>query len=183
MKKILFGALVLGLFAIGIETNAQGFGVRAGYQVAYTNNNGNQVGGSLAHYYLGAFHNKKLGVGDLLTLHTGLEYMQNGHRTNDANFLRMNMISVPVALRIKLGPLFAQGGFNGNFKISENYQVNGLDALNSTNKTNSFDLPAHIGLGLKFFILEIEARYHQGFLDVNNGNKNSYFQLGLAVGI
>jgi hypothetical protein len=181
MKVIVLSALVLGFVFLGLEANAQGFGVRTGYQVAYTNNGGNQVGGSLGHFYLGAFKNRKLGVGDLLTLHTGVEYMQNGHRSDDANFRRMNMLSIPVGLRVKIGPLFAQGGFSGNLKLSENFQVNGADALNSTNKTNTFDLPAHIGIGLKVLILEIEARYHQGFIDVNNGNKNSYLQLGLAI--
>jgi len=166
---------------LDFETNAQGFGARAGYQVANTINDGNKVGGNLGHYYVGVFHKKKLGVGDLLTFNSGLEYMQNGHRTNDDNFRRINMLSIPVGLRVKLGPLFAQGGVNGNIKFSENYQVNGSDALTDANKTSSFDLPAHIGLGLKFLIFEIEARYHQGFMDVNNGNKNSYLQLGVAI--
>lgn len=181
MKGFLFGALFLGFVFMEIGANAQGIGIRAGFQSATTSNNGNQIAGSLDHFYLGAFKNRHLGAGDLLTLNTGLEYMQNGHRTNDENFRRMIYLSVPVGIRLKLGPVFVQGGVNGNIKLSENYQVNGSDALNDGNKTNTFDLPAHIGLGLKLLIFEIEARYHQGFLDVNNGNKNSYLQLGLAI--
>jgi hypothetical protein len=114
-------------------------------------------------------------------LHTGVEYMQKGYRTDDANFRRMDYLSIPVGLRAKFGPLFAQVGVNGNFKLSEKYEVNGSDALNSSNETNSFDLPAHIGLGMKGLIFQIEARYHQVFLDVNNGNKNSYQQIGKAI--
>ncbi|MCS4436705.1 PorT family protein [Aquiflexum gelatinilyticum] len=181
MKVIVLSVLVLGFVLLGLEANAQGIGIRAGFQSATTNNNGNQIGGSLDHFYLGAFKNRHLGAGDLLTLHTGLEYMQNGHSTNDDNFRRMIYLSVPVGIRLKLGPVFVQGGVNGNIKLSENYQVNGSDALNDGNKTNTFDLPAHIGLGLKLLIFEIEARYHQGFIDVNNGNKNSYLQIGAAI--
>lgn len=181
MKTFVLSAFILGLVFMGFEGNAQGFGVRTGFQAAYTNNNGNQVGNSLDHFYLGIFKNRRLGVGSLLTLNTGLEYMQNGHMTNDSNFRRMTYLSIPVGLRAKIGPVFAQGGVNGNLKLSEKYQVNGADALNDSNKTNTFDLPLHIGLGLKVFVFEIEVRYHQGFIDVNNGNKNSYLQIGAAI--
>lgn len=181
MKVVVLVALAFSLLFIGIDANAQGIGIRSGYQVAFTNNGGNRIGSGLGHFYLGAFKNNKLGIGSLLMLHTGVEYMQKGHRTNDANFRSIDYLSFPVGLRVKLGPLFAQGGLNANFKISEKYEVNGSDALNSSNKTNSFDLPAHIGLGMKILIFEIEARYHQGFLDVNNGNKNSYLQIGAAI--
>jgi hypothetical protein len=181
MKIIVFVALVSCLLFIGIDANAQGIGVRTGYQEAYTYNEGNRVGDGLSHFYLGAFKNHKFGVGSLLMLHTGVEYMQKGHRTDDANFRRINYLSIPVGLRAKLGPIFAQVGVNGNYKLSERYEVNGSDALDSSNRTNSFDLPGHIGLGFKLLIFEIEARYHQGFLDVNNGNKNSYLQLGAAI--
>ncbi len=116
-------------------------------------------------------------------LHTGVEYMQKGHRTNDDNFRRMDYVSIPIGLRAKFGPMFAQVGVNGNFKLSEKYEVNGSDALTSSNETNSFDLPAHIGLGIKILIFELQARYNQGFLDVNKGNKNSYLQIGLAIGL
>ena len=179
--KVIVLVIMACLLFMGFEANAQGIGVRTGYQVAFTNNSGNRIGDGLGHFYLGAFKNNKLGIGSLLMLHTGVEYMQKGHRTDDANFRRMDYLSIPVGLRAKFGPLFAQVGVNGNFKLSEKYEVNGSDALNSSNETNSFDLPAHIGLGIKVLIFQIEARYHQGFLDVNDGNKNSYLQIGAAV--
>jgi hypothetical protein len=179
--KVIVLVIMACLLFMGFEANAQGIGVRSGYQVAFTNNSGNRIGDGLGHFYLGAFKNNKLGIGSLLMLHTGVEYMQKGHRTDDANFRRMDYLSFPVGLRVKLGPLFAQGGLNANIKLSEKYEVNGSNALNSSNETNSFDLPAHIGLGMKVLIFTIEARYHQGFMDVNNGNKNSYLQIGAAI--
>jgi hypothetical protein len=182
MKKILFVALFLALTFTQLEVNAQGIGVRAGYQTASTTNNGNQVGGNLGHFYLGAFKNIKLGVGDLLRLNTGLEYMQNGHRTNDANFRSINYLSIPLGLRAKLGPLYAQGGINANIKVGESYEVNSQSGLNDANRTGAFDFPVHIGVGFRLFIIDIEARYHQGFMDVNNGNKNSYLQIGASFG-
>lgn len=182
MKVFLFGVLFLGLALMQLEVNAQGIGVRAGYQTASTTNNGNQVAGSLGSFYLGGYKNIKLGVGDLLRLNTGLEYMQNGHRTNDTNFRSINYLSIPLGLRAKLGPLYAQGGINANFKIGEKYEVNSQSVLNDTNRTSSFDMPVHIGVGFRLFVIDIEARYHHGFMDVNNGNKNSYLQIGAAFG-
>lgn len=182
MKIFFLSAMILTLVFMGMnDVNAQGFGIRSGFQGAYTNNNGNQIGNSLDHFYLGAYKNRKLGAGKLLMLNTGLEYMQNGHKTNDSNFRRINYLSVPVGLRAKFGPVFAQGGVNGNIKLSEKYEVNGADALNDGNKTKTFDLPIHVGVGLKVLVFEIEVRYHQGFMDVNNGNKNSYLQIGAAI--
>jgi len=180
MKRFILAALAC-LLLLGIDANAQGFGARTGYQRAFTNNGGERIGDGLGHFYLGAFRNHKFGIGSLLMLHTGVEYMQKGHRTDDANFRRMDYLSIPVGLRAKFGPMFAQVGVNGNFKLSEKYEINGSNALNSSNETNSFDLPAHIGLGIKVLIFQIEARYHQGFLDVNDGNKNSYLQIGAAI--
>ena len=68
MKVIVLSALVLGFVFLGLEANAQGIGIRAGFQSATTNNNGNQIGGSLDHFYLGAFKNRHLGAGDLSQL-------------------------------------------------------------------------------------------------------------------
>jgi hypothetical protein len=43
-----------------------------------------------------------------------------------------------------------------------------------------FDLPLHFGAGVKFTDILLEARFHYGFLDVNQGNRNAYLQVGLA---
>jgi hypothetical protein len=182
MKVFLFATLFVGLVLMQIELKAQGFGVRAGYQTASTTNNGGQIDGALGHIYLGAYKNIKLGLGDLLRINTGLEYMQNGHRKNEDNFRSINYLSIPLALRAKLGPLYAQGGMNANFKVGEKYEVNSQSVLKDTNKTSSFDAPLHIGVGFRLLIIDIEARYHRSFMDVNNGNNNSYLQIGAAFG-
>ena len=51
-----------------------------------------------------------------------------------------------------------------------------------TEKSNVFDMPLQVGLGVKILMLSLEARYNWGLLDLNDeGAKNQYFQLGLAV--
>jgi len=181
MKKLILIFLFIGSISLGSNTFAQQIGIRGGFQSAGTFNNGDRVDGTFGNLYVGVFKNSKFGLGSLLTLNYGLEYMQNGHQANDNNFRKIDYLSFPLGLRVKLGPVFAQGGVNGNFKIGEKYLVNGTDILDSTNKTGRFDLPAHIGLGFKLLMITIEGRYHHGLLDVNNGNRNSYLQLGAGI--
>jgi hypothetical protein len=181
MKKFILFAIFISMMSLSLETFSQDIGIRGGFQSAGTWNDGEQVDNSLGAFYVGVFKNTKFGLGSLLTLNYGLEYMQNGHQADDNNYRKIDYLSLPIGLRVKLGPIYAQGGVNGNFKIGENYLVNGTDVLNDNNKTSSFDLPAHIGLGFKLLMINIEGRYHYGLLDVNNGNRNSYLQIGAGI--
>jgi hypothetical protein len=181
MKKVILILWIVGAVSINFETVAQGIGFRGGYQSAGTWNDGNKVDGDLTGFYVGIFKNSKFGLGELLTVNYGLEYMQNGHKNNDSNYRSIDYLSIPLALRVKLGPVYAQGGINGNFRIGEEYLVGGSDVLDDTNKTSGFDVPAHLGIGFKILMISIEGRYHYGLLDVNNGNTNRYFQLGAGI--
>ena len=50
-----------------------------------------------------------------------------------------------------------------------------------TGKSNWFDAPVFLGAGVKIFFVSVEARYHWGLIEVRNGLKSQYFQLGAAV--
>ncbi|MFD2203470.1 outer membrane beta-barrel protein [Shivajiella indica] len=181
MKKVILVFLLIEIVSMNFETMAQDIGFRGGYQSSGTWNDGDQVDGDLPGFYVGIFKNSRIGLGDLLMINYGLEYIQNGHKSDDSNYRSIDYLSIPLALRVKLGPVYAQGGINGNFRIGEEYLLNGSDVLNDNNKTSGFDVPAHIGLGFKILMISIEARYHYGLMDVNNGNANRYFQIGAGI--
>jgi hypothetical protein len=173
-KSLLILTLALGLFSF--YGHAQDNGIRAGWNTAGTFVNGNQIQGNLQNFYVGFFRNNKFG--GILALHTGLEYLQNGWQKDNEKRVA-HMLSVPIGLRVKLGPIFAIGGAGLNFKVAENNE--GV-LTNATPKNNVFDLPLFLGLGVKIAIVSIEARYNWGMVETNNlGYQNQYFQLGAGL--
>jgi hypothetical protein len=177
MRKNIFLLLLAFAGLIVQEVSAQQ-GIRAGWHIAATVNNGNQVGGNLDAFYVGFYRDNK--IAPLLAIHTGLEYFQNGWNTDGNNYSKLHTISIPVGLRVKLGPVYAVGGPALNFKVSEDTKILSVDQGNGT---NTFDVPVFLGLGVQIAIIRIEARYAWGTIDVNQGNKNQYFQLGLGLNL
>jgi hypothetical protein len=155
-------------------------GIRAGYQLAQVYTGGVQVDGDLDGFYVGYEHGITLGAG-IVSLNTGLEYQQNGHRADADNFRRIQYVGLPVGLRLKLGPVFAQAGLNGLFRIAETYMVNGTDVLDEGNASDLFDAAVHAGAGLRILVFTLEVRYHHGLTTGANGNQNRYWQVGAAI--
>jgi hypothetical protein len=178
MKIKLFTLLILiAGFMISADIQAQKkWGARAGWSSAGTFNDGDRVQSSIGGFYVG-FQRKSRLFGPLLVT-SGLEYAQNGHRDNDDNYRRLNYISIPVGLRVGLGPVFATGGIAGNFRVAEKVFVDGEEI---DDNSDLFDAPVYLGAGINILIFQIEARYHWGLIDVNDGNKNQYLQLGLSI--
>tara|TARA_R110002050_G_scaffold200591_1_gene335493 strand:+ start:39403 stop:39981 length:579 start_codon:yes stop_codon:yes gene_type:complete len=190
MKKI----KLLALVAITILPSFKTFagdddnskkGIRAGWQISNFYTDGNQVEENLSSFYLGVYGEKKLLP--LLRLGSGIEYNSTGTTSNtlDAKFVR-HAISVPVYLKVKLGPVFALGGAAANFGIANKFSIAGENVeIPDESKTKVFNLPVYLGLGVKFLMISIEARYHVGTLDLDKSNNsqmnNRYFQLGAAV--
>ena len=175
--KALLLFVLIGTMFLTLDTQAQNkWGVRAGWSSATTVNDGDQVQGSLGGFYIGLQRKHRL-VGPLL-LTSGLEYVQAGHRNNDNNYRRLNYLSVPVGARVGLGPVFATGGVAANFRVGEKYFESG-DEIDDN--SDFFDLPVYLGAGVNILIFQVEARYSWGMMDVNDGNKNRYLQLGLSM--
>lgn len=170
--------MAIALFASSFAF-AGGIGIRGGWQNAMTVNGSNKVDNPIPGFYAGFFHTSyPLGI-KILGIQSGLEFSQQGHRKDDDNYRRQNYVGIPLGLRLKLGPIFAIGGLNANFKISEKYVVAAQEVTND--KSKGFDAHWHAGLGFKFAIFSIEGRYHQGLININDGNKTNYLQLGGAI--
>ena len=186
MKKFIMIALVL-LSAVQLsfaqDDKPSKFGIRAGYHAAMISRNGNQVAGTvgLNTFYVGIFKEKKLIP--MLHFGSGIEYFQNGFESNLIDLKRkLHYVSVPMYLKVKLGPFYATGGTALNFKIAENIKFldESMDPLSE--KSKIFDMPLQVGVGFKILMVSIEARYNWGMMNINDiGIKNQYLQVGLGV--
>jgi len=189
MKKItiltaLVFAVVTSTFAKGNDSEKPSkFGIRAGYHAAMVSIDGNQIAGTVGinTFYVGLFKEKKLV--SMLRFGSGLEYFQNGFESNVIDLKRkLHYLSVPLYLKVKLGPVYATGGTALNFKIAENNKFldETMDPL--SDKSRIFDMPLQVGLGVKILMISVEARYNWGMINLNDfGAKNQYLQVGLAV--
>lgn len=187
-KTVFITAIVLltGAMAMyGQDDKGQGNkvgGIRAGWHTATLVKDGSVADtvNNLNGFYLGFFRDTK--IIPLLHFGSGIEYFQNGISYTGNGERVLHTISVPLDLKVKLGPVFALGGIAANFKVSEKVKIGGeyVTPLES-DKSNWFDAPVFLGAGVKLFFVTIEARYHWGLLEVRNGKHSQYFQLGAGI--
>lgn len=157
-------------------------GIRGGFHSATMAEKGSipDTVNSLNNFYIGVFREKK--IVPFLHLGTGIEYFQNGLESPGNSRRVLHTLSVPVDLKLKLGPAYALGGIAANIKVAEKFYLG--DSSYSTGddkKSNWFDAPVFLGAGLKILFLTVEGRYHWGLLEARDGYYNRYFQLGAAL--
>jgi hypothetical protein len=184
MKKLLLCVFCLVLllpasvFAGSDDDDKQFYkGIRLGYQ---NSNFSESEWDDLNSFYVGVFGAKKFGAGKLLSLYTGLEYYQTGSVENDDNKIVLSYLSLPINLRLKLGPVYAFGGFNPSFKIGETAKASGIDISDNLD-AEVFDVGGQVGVGVKFLFLGLELKYNQGLIDVFEDNTTHHLQAGLCV--
>ena len=191
MKKIqllllsaIFSISILNVYAGDDDSDTKG--IRAGWQQSNFYDNGNSDDDNLSSFYVGVFGEKKLIP--LLRLGAGLEYNSvgiNSKNIDDTRFTR-HSLAVPIYAKVKLGPVFALGGAAPNFGLSNKFKLAGEDvSLDDDMKTSTFDVPLYLGLGAKFLMISVEARYHWGTMNLskedNTNFTQQYFQIGAAV--
>ena len=160
----------------------QKIGIRAGFHTAAMVYEGSKpdTARRLNSFYVGLFRDNK--IAPILHFGTGIEYFQNGLKYTGSTKRVLHTLSVPLDLKVKLGPVFVLGGAAANFKVKEQIILgdNKYDPLEG-DKTKGFDVAAFVGAGIKILFISVEGRYHWGLLDVKNGLYHRYFQLGAAV--
>lgn len=134
----------------------------------------------LSSFYAGIFAARKLGVSKFLSIYTGLEYYETGSRENDKNIIKLSYISLPLNLRVKLGPAYAFGGVNPSFKIADKVKVLGVDVSDEAD-ISGFDMGGQLGVGAKLAFIGIELKYNVGFIQVIDDNTTSHLQAGLCL--
>jgi len=151
-------------------------GIRAGWQQSIIVINNEKVfTDPLNSFYIGFFTTDS--IASFLKFEGGFEYYQAGGKTKDLDTeLKLHYISVPLSLKFKLGPVYALGGVSGSVNLMGDYKRNGEDVGDKDFTT--FNAGAHIGGGVKFYRLGIEARYNWGIIDVYQGYKTNHLQIG-----
>ncbi len=138
-------------------------------------------------FYLGIIWEQKLAP--IFRLQSGIKYNKNGYSYgNIPGYDRtvLNYLSVPVALKVKVGPLYGLGGVYGAYRMgSVDKYSNGNDIKISTDDIKRMDFGGTLGLGFQILIIGIESRYNWGFTNVNaidmGKYNNRYFELGAHV--
>lgn len=158
-------------------------GIRAGYHSANMYQDGSALSGasSLDNFYIGYYKNNR--IVPVLNWGFGVEYFKNGWAVDDNNKQELHYVSVPLNLKLKLGPVIALTGFAPSFKVAENITFLGNSTKPSgDDKSNWFDAPFFAGFGFEFLMFTIEARYHWGLVELNDeGYKNQYLQIGAGI--
>jgi hypothetical protein len=181
MKRIAVTLSIIAalLLSLNLEAQERRSGFRAGYVLSAS-----ELGGTSAlhGFYVGFAHDNPIGQSKLLWWHGGTEYTQAGWEFTGDTFHRLHYISLPGALKVKLGPVFIQGGIALNFKVAERVYIDGVDAKTDDNKSKIFNLPVHAGLGVMLGPVMVEARYNYGLLQVHDdGYHVGYLQLGAGL--
>lgn len=155
-------------------------GFRFGFQSSNLHQDGSSIGDHLSRGYVGYL--RKVHLVPFLHLETGLEYMIAGSQQNSDSKLELHYLTVPAQGVFKIGPFVALGGINANFRVAENYTVNGEKVKRKGDeRSNAFDLALDAGGGFNFLAFTAEFRYYWGLLEVDNGAFNRYWQAGLKI--
>lgn len=156
-------------------------GIRAGYQLSNMVNDGNKpdTAQNLSSFYVGYFRSKK--IAPILHFESGLEYFQNGLKYSNDYERVIHTLSIPVDLKVKIGPFYGLGGITANFKLSEHVDVPFDTMYPESQKTKGFDSAVFAGAGIKILFLSLDARYHWGLIEVRDDLYNRYFQIGATV--
>jgi len=160
------------------DEGPDGRGIRAGYQNSFFKIDGDKAfNDPYNNFYIGFFRSNN--IVPLLKLNSGIEYFQVGGKTGDAE-LKLHYLSIPLSLRLKLGPVYGLGGLNGAFKIGGTSDFDELDA--AVSDFSVFDAGAHLGVGFKFLMIGVEARYNWGLINqTDNDLKSEYLQVGAVL--
>ena len=184
MTKKILTALVLSIFICGTFNSYAGEPVTkgpiAGWQYSDLLKDGNSLYGD--HYnsfFVGFFTNKQLGATKLLQINTALLYFQNGSRKDDNNYIRLHYLNIPVSLRVQVGPIYALAGINGGIKLGGESYILGVKS--DVKNVNTWDAGWHLALGAKIGPIGVEAKYDWGLVDVFEGYKSQYLQLGILL--
>ena len=183
--SVLAVALIIGLFSSEMIAQEKGEGdrvggIRVGYHASQYYDAGNAYGDPMQSFYVGLFRDTK--IIPLLHFGSGLEYYKNGIKTDDSNMRDLHYLTIPLNLKLKIGPVFALGGFSPSFKVAERITIDGnTEKPTDAQKAEWFDIPLFLGAGVKIWFVSLEARYHWGMMEVTDGYKAQSFQLGAGI--
>lgn len=184
MNRKITVIILLSFFVIGLTPSFAGEkidkGIKAGWQYSNLYKDGESLfGDPYSSFYVGFFSNKKFLKTKLVQLNSALTYYQIGSKSGDSLSLKLHYLNVPVSLKVKLGPLYVFGGLNGAIKLGGEKKI--IDQEFDVKDFTTFDAGVFAGIGVKISIIGLEVKYDWGLVEVNNGYKTQYLQVGLMV--
>jgi hypothetical protein len=129
-------------------------------------------------FYVGFFNDQR--IIPMIWFSSGLDYYQTGSKADDKNKLVLHWLSVPLALKLKLGPFRGFGGVHGALRVSSKLTLLGED-LGAAKDFGSWDAGAFLGGGIQILFVAAEFKYNWGLTDLHNGYKNNFWQAGLTL--
>lgn len=178
-KKIFLGAILTLLFIAPQASNAEDRSTtfKAGYLNSAFHYEGKQGSGSDG-FYVGINHEKS--IIPLISIVSGLEYLQLGGDEIAGSNYTTHTLSIPVSAKVKLGPIYGLAGVAANFNLFSNGSGSTVQDM------NVFDYPLHAGVGFNFLKVGVEARYNWGMRNAFDatsldGLKTNYLQLGAYI--
>lgn len=181
MKRLLMICLAIAVLSISSNLKAEegpdGRGIRAGYQNSYLKLDGDKFGSANDGFYIGFF--KSNNIIPLLKWDTGLEYYQIGSKSKLGD-IKLHYLNIPLSLRLKLGPVYGLAGVNGALKLGGSSDFEAIGA--GVSDFSTLDAGTHVGLGFKFLMLGVEARYNWGLVNqTDNDYRTEYLQVGAVL--
>ena len=130
-------------------------------------------------YYGGLYFNLiKLPV---YRLSLGLEYQTAGIADGQTE-QRLSYLNLPLNNRIRLGPIYFDGGADLGYKLNETWIEDGVSVdIPSDAKAQPWNVMWHLGGGIKLLFLGIEVRYQNGANEVYPALHNAHLQVGLDL--
>jgi len=175
MSKKVFLTIGVALLLFNVNAQKKNIGIRAGYLKSHMSYQGDKMGSSDNNYFMTIYKDSKLFP--FLYFQSGLEYTRMGGSYNNQT-RSVDYLGVPLALKAKVGPVYAFGGASFNVKLSENGT---FPDTPFAGKNKWYDSNAFVGAGIEIIIFTFDIKYVRGLTDVNNGIKNNGYQMGLGL--
>jgi hypothetical protein len=176
---LLLAVAALSCVSLHAQQRNSAIGIRAGVQAAQLKNDFNNLfDNNQNRYFIGIY--KDSWLVPLLRVSTGLEYYETGSRQQDVD-LKLNYMSVPLAIKADLGLFNVYGGVSGAYRFGAQERIDGQEAPIPNGKYSRFDYSTFVGGGVRLLFVGIDIRHHWGKTDVYQGFQNRFWQLGATL--
>ncbi len=107
----------------------------------------------------------------------GLEFYQNGSRTDGNNYVELSYFAIPLSLRINILNFYGRGGFTGALRITAREFQNG-QKIETKGMYDSFDATVFASAGIQFNAFFLEIRRQWGLVPVTRTFRTRQWQIG-----
>jgi hypothetical protein len=129
----------------------------------------------VSEYYFGYLTDRHLFPG--LNFGAGLEIHKIGSRDRDFEEINLLYLSIPLNLRIDVGPYFARIGASGSVRFHAQEYLNG-QLVSTRNNYRRWDSGYFIGGGVRMLIFFAEIRHIWGQMNIIDNYQSRQWQLG-----